>query len=336
MQTGIEKICLQYNLGTLLQEPTKVTGGLLHQMYHVVTDQGEYAIKILNPDIMKRSTALPNMINSELVTNQFKGIIPLVAAKSFEGKHVIEYEGAYYIIFDWMEAASVFEPEITTEHCAQIGTVLGQIHAANIQVPSVIKDELRRETYKWKVYLEKARKEHEACYVLLKENLPDIVKWDEGVVNNLSKLSQCQVISHRDLDPKNVLWKDNMSYVIDWESAGYVNPYQELVEVLNYWIVNSEGKYNKDKFISLMKAYTKNVNIDGVNWQAVLKCSYDGMLGWLEYSVKRTLGIEGSGTQDKQEGLRQTESTIRGLKMYEMQMDILLEWMTEMKEIVNE
>lgn len=329
MKTGIEKICFIYNLGTPLQEPIKVTGGLLHQMYQVVTDQGEYAIKILNPDIMKRSAALSNMVNSELVANQLKGTIPLVAAKSFDGKHVIEHEGSYYIIFDWLKAFSVFAPEITKEHCAQIGTILGRIHAANIHVPSVVRDESGRETYNWKLYLEKARDGLEECYELLNENLSDIVKWDEGVVSNWSKLSQYQVISHRDLDPKNVLWKDNMVYVIDWESAGYVNPYQELVEVLNYWIVNAEGKYDKDKFVSLMTAYTKSINICGVDWQAVLKCSYDGMLGWLEYSVKRALGIEGSGLRDKQEGFNQTKTTIQELQRYELQLGVLLEWIRE-------
>ena len=48
-------------------------------------------------------------------------------------------------------------------------------------------------------------------------------------------LSQNLVISHRDLDPKNVLWHGEEALVIDWEAAGYVNPYQELLEVINYW-----------------------------------------------------------------------------------------------------
>ena len=70
------------------------------------------------------------------------------------------------------------------------------------------------------------------------------------------KLAGYQVISHRDLDPKNVMWKEKNPYIIDWEAAGYVNPYQELVEVLNYWIVDAEGTYDYGMFQALIKAYT--------------------------------------------------------------------------------
>jgi len=30
-----------------------------------------------------------------------------------------------------------------------------------------------------------------------------------------------------------------------------------------------------------------------INWDCVLNSGYAGMLGWLEYSLKRALGIEG-------------------------------------------
>ena len=88
----IYNLCNNYNLGKLINEPTVVTGGLMHKMYHVSTDQGEYAIKVLNPDIMKRPEALANMINSEKVSNSLLNIIPLVAAKTFNGKNILEFD----------------------------------------------------------------------------------------------------------------------------------------------------------------------------------------------------------------------------------------------------
>lgn len=76
----IEKLFKNYNLGNLKRELEMVTGGLMHKMYHVSTDQGEYAIKLLNPSIMKRTEALQNMINSEIVSNALISVIPLIAA----------------------------------------------------------------------------------------------------------------------------------------------------------------------------------------------------------------------------------------------------------------
>ena len=72
---NIEQLCQSYRLGKLKRVPEMVTGGLMHKMYHVRTDKGEYAVKLLNPDIMKRPEALQNMINSEIVSNALMDVI---------------------------------------------------------------------------------------------------------------------------------------------------------------------------------------------------------------------------------------------------------------------
>lgn len=324
---NIEKLCQSYHLGKLKGEPEMVTGGLMHKMYHVSTERGEYAVKLLNPDIMKRPEALQNMINSEIVSNALKDVVPLVAAKCFDGKCIIELDGSFYVIFDWIEGKSIFVPDISEHHCVQVGRILGKIHAANIKVDSIEKSHDIRGVYDWKLLLEKAEPCNAECYSVLQENLADIMQWDNHVVSGLPEVSQDQVISHRDLDPKNIMWKNDEPYIIDWEAAGYVNPFQELIEVLNYWISDETGKYNKAKFDALMQAYTENMGIGNVNWDAVMDCSFDGMLGWLEYSIKRALGMEGSDAKDRQEGMQQTKGTILELKKYENQIEQLKEWM---------
>ena len=88
MKKQLEQLCITYHLGNLSKEPEQVAGGLMHRMYHVYTDQGEYAVKLLNPDIMKRPEAFCNMINSEIVSNELKEDIPLVAAKKFGERYL--------------------------------------------------------------------------------------------------------------------------------------------------------------------------------------------------------------------------------------------------------
>ena len=99
----IAELCMNYNLGNLIDEPKFVTGGLMHKMYQVSTDQGEYAIKLLNPDIMKRPEALTNMIHSELLSNALSNVIPLVAAKTFHGRNIIEMDDSFFVVFDWLD-----------------------------------------------------------------------------------------------------------------------------------------------------------------------------------------------------------------------------------------
>lgn len=37
--------------------------------------------------------------------------------------------------------------------------------------------------------------------------------------------------------------------------------------------------------VRLIQAYTESTDVSIVNWDAVLECSFDGMSGWLEYSI---------------------------------------------------
>jgi len=278
---------------------------------------------------MKRPEALQNTVNSEIVSNGLINVVPLVAAKSFEGKYIIELDGSFYLIFDWLDGKSIFAPNIFEYHCEQIGRILGKIHAANIKVDSIEKNHDSRNEYDWNMLLEKAQQCNTECYLVLQENLADVMRWDNHVVSGLHEVSQNQVISHRDLDPKNVMWKNDEPYIIDWEAAGYVNPFQELIEVLNYWISDETGKYNKVKFDAMIQAYTESVDISNVNWDVVLACSFDGMLGWLEYSIKRAIGMEGTDAKDRQEGMQQTKGTVSELKKYENQMEQLKDWIKE-------
>ena len=325
----IEALCATCNLGRIKGTIQQVSGGLLHTMYHVCTEQGEYAIKWLNPDIMKRPDAMQNMINSEQIAHKFLGVVPLIAAKSFGGRHVIESGGDYYLIYDWLEGRSIFVPEITEYHCTQIGRILGQIHSANAEVRGVMPNTEARGIYDWDTYLNLAGNQQAECYHVLKQNLDRIKRIDETIVRYQQEILQNQVISHRDLDPKNVMWNQGQAYLIDWEAAGYVNPFQELLEVLNYWIADKEGNYQRKYFDALLSAYMENCKVSGVNWEAVMACSFDGMLGWLEYNVKRALGLEGSKKEDCMEGNNQAEATIEELKKYELQISLLMQWIKD-------
>ena len=71
------------NLGNIIEEPLKVTGGLTHRMFKIVTDKGRYIVKLLNPNIMKRSTAMDNFNRADkyeeiLKENDIKAVYSLI------------------------------------------------------------------------------------------------------------------------------------------------------------------------------------------------------------------------------------------------------------------
>ena len=328
MRRLIESFCHAYGLGSLLAEPEPVTGGLMHAMYRVRTSQGDYAVKALNADIMQRPTAYQNMVNSEIVSSALRETVPLVAARAFGGKHVIQYEGAFWMVFDWLEGKSVYPPDLTETHCAVVGDLLGRIHTAQIHVESIARDHEARQPFAWHEMLAAAKQENAECYSRLQDYMDEIIRWDHALCTCWPLVQSRQVISHRDLDPKNILWKDGQPFIIDWEAAGYVNPLQELMEVLAYWIVEPDGRYSRTKFGAMLKGYAAHCDLAGADWEAALSASYAGMLGWLAYNVRRAAGLEGSGPNDRMEGNAQVRQTIGDLLQYQKQMALLKDWLT--------
>jgi thiamine kinase-like enzyme len=156
-----------------------------------------------------------------------------------------------------------------------------------------------------------------------------LIIWNRCVNDANFKLSDFMVISHRDLDPKNVMWNQGIPYFIDWEAAGYVNPYQELLEVLNYWTNNGKGDLDKDKFKILLNAYRENMSTKTADWDCVIDGGYANMLGWLEYSLKRALGIESMDKEERALGAEQIVGTIKELERYDDQMKIIKKWLCE-------
>lgn len=330
-------LCRKYALGDIQGEPQPVEGGLLHRMYHVTTDLGDYAIKLLNPDIMRRPRAVRNMIDSERIARRLATgpeTVPVVAALQWEGQQLLSLDIShsssspngrqYAFVYPWLEAHSLFAPDIGAVHCRRIGYILGQIHHAELS-PQEMKlqpEETGHPLYDWHDYLALARERQVLWLPNYETMLPNLARWNKAAAKALLAAGSCQVVSHRDLDPKNVLWQGEEPYLIDWEAAGTVNPYQELLEVLNYWGTDENGILNAALCQALLQEYTRFMDLRDVDWTPIFSCGYDGMLGWLEYTLKKSLGIEGDDTA---QGEKQLLSAYRELLRYERQIGRLRE-----------
>lgn len=85
------QICKEYNLGKLVSEPVTLTGGFLHKMYGIRTAKGKYAIKLLNPYVMKREDAKENYrIAEELEAVLENHAIPILPAMVFGNRKMQE------------------------------------------------------------------------------------------------------------------------------------------------------------------------------------------------------------------------------------------------------
>lgn len=326
----IEKLMKELSLGEVLEAPVAIKGGLLHKMYRVVTSEGAFAVKLLNDGIMKRPEALRNMIYSEKAAALFSKDIPAAVALERNGRQVHLLDGDFYMVFRWVDGASVFPGEINEKHCAAIGTILGKMHQRNIRCDGMEPEEEAVPLYDWESFLWQAKEQKartEAWVLQYEAAVPDIRAWNQEAYDAQDILARRLVISHRDLDPKNVMWSGMEPIIIDWEAAGYVNPYQELSEVIHYWADDGQGGLHRSFFEAIVKAYEKHMDLSKAEWTEVFAGGSGGMLGWLEYNLKRALGEEASGEEEVRLGEEQVRGTIKELYAYRTKTEQIRSWL---------
>lgn len=285
-------ICTALGIGNLQSGATPVEGGLLHRLWRVDTDSGTFAIKVLNPEIMSRPTAAENFRKSEIIARAAKkNGVPAVVTRDVGHDPWIQTNGSYLMVFDWQAGRTLRAEECSSEDVQSIGRVLCQIHNLDIQVEGLkphvwpgISDDI------WREHIENACHSVSTWGFPPESLLNDVLTWSRLYKQAVGELSGRMVISHGDLDPKNVIWGDGqVPYVIDWESAGYVNPSVELLEAAINWSRNHNESVDKSRFQAMLKGYIGvGGTIDG-NVLNGLYASIGGMLGWIEYNMRRSV-----------------------------------------------
>jgi len=305
-----DKLCDALHLGELIRAPMPLTGGHLHRIFALETSTGKYAVKALNPQVMQRPEAKGNVLNAEAAARIAAHSIPAAPAKAFPCGIMPEIEGQRYLVFDWVDGAPRYYDEIDTSHCATMGKLLARLHGLDFSAVA-FEDEPPGEMFPWETY----------DHPLLHENLSDIIRWNERLLAAEKKLSTGKVVSHRDMEPKNVMWNESEPVVIDWEAAGLIHPLQELVMTAMCWAGDANGALVPEKFRAFVEAYQPPA-CEG--WRPVLNMGIAGSLGWLDYSFKRALGIECADEAERQMGEVHVAETIAELRRYEENMEEVL------------
>lgn len=328
---NFDKLCKELHLGDIIVEPTSLTGGFLHRMFAVETTKGKYAIKALNPNIMLRPTAMKNYMDSERIANFSSSYIEALPAKNINNSFMHQVDNQYYLIFDWIDGTCLKPDELSKEHCEKIGLILAKIHNIDFSSLNIQKkfDSNDLNNFQWTYYLQKGIEFHAEWIDLLQTNIDKLATWSLESKKAQESLSKDIKISHRDLDPKNVLWVQDSPIIIDWESAGFIHPLQELIETAIYWAESQTSNFDKERFISFLDGYKKGSKKIEANWHLVLFGGFLGKLEWLEYSLKRSLGLECTDTKEQQLGTEQVTYTIQSLIQYE-------NLMIEIEELLKE
>ena len=310
MMTIIKQLFETLSLGTVTSPVTPVSGGFMHRMYKVCTANHTYAVKHLNPEIMKRPTAMENYKKAERLEAILEEAgIPIVPALTFNGKKMQEFQGNYFYIFDWHDGSITDWNNITAEQCRKAGNIQGRIHAIETKQSEPSEPELS--IIDWNEYLAKSV-ECKEVESLLKENLP-LLEYAQTELNKARQaLPNITAIIDEDMDPKNVMWENGEPVVIDLECLDYGNPVSSAIQLSLQWSGITLCDFDAEKQKAFFEGYFQAYDNGFRDYKNIFGLTYT-WIEWLEYNIQRALG----SCQDKSEqemGLTEVKNTIKRIK----------------------
>ncbi len=321
MKEIFNKIVEQYNLGELKEEVTKVVGGLTHTTYKIKTSKGIYIIKLLNPNIMKRKTALNNFNTAdELELKLIENEIKVLPSLKFNEKSLLKTDEQYLYIFDFFDGKSLKSQDVKKEHCELIALELSKIHNIDIKNEKYTRKEIKVD---WNYYLDLAKEKNSNIYNMLINKI-DILNKSMNVGNEAIKnVPNIISICHNDMDSKNVLWNNKEFKIIDLECLNYSNPYIEFFQLALCWSGYETCNINYDLLKTFIKTYLNNVNLDNIDWEVIYNSNY-GRLEWLEFNLKRSFMIECDSKEEQIIGINEVKETLEHIIYYDKIKDELL------------
>ncbi|TDG15762.1 aminoglycoside phosphotransferase family protein [Seongchinamella unica] len=313
--THLQQLCDTLQLGFPLSTPEPVSGGLHHSMWRLETAGGCYAIKQLSADLDPRDEPTARHFElSESVAARFSHCdIPAVVALQQEGRYLQLIDASGYLVYPWVEARALHREDIDCRHAEQVAELFAAMHRADLDVPGLAGEEY--------AVLSEDRL-HTLVHFAHRRNSSRAAELERGtslflrLINRHEQaagfLSQHTVVSHGDMDHKNVLWTgDDQPLIIDWESAHRLNPTHEIVLESLDWsgITLDFSEYRFDQMLSAYLRAGGRGSVDEV--EAALHCVQGDWLNWLMYNVGRSIDIEDS--RQRQIGSEQVDLALATL-----------------------
>ena len=318
-----ERICAELSLGTLTAPPLRLRGGYTHRMFRLTTDRGDYAVKLLNPEIMRRPDALGNYRTAEA----FEALLeargqPILPAKVIGGQKMQCVDGQHLYVFDFFDGCVLTAEEITSAHCAKMGTVLAGIHGvqpitrpqadASSSVQEICWNELADALF--------ASGDAPAEGALLQSAAPLLIHLTAAAEDAARRLPPIVALCHNDMDPKNVLWRGDDFRIIDLECLGYADPRPELLDLAIAWGGGDEAHFKA--FVGAYEAAGGARLTDA----ALVHDARRNELDWLAYNARRALFDD---QEERRIAREQICMTLAKIQVDASRRETVLRWLNE-------
>ena len=288
-QETIVKLLDTRGLGKPVSPVVPVSGGLMHRMFRAETAKGVYAVKCLNPEIMKRPGVMENYRRAEKLEQVLENAgIPLAPALALDGQKMQELDGGYFYVFRWQE---------------------GRIHALQ---PAEKHTEPEMSRIDWHAYTEEANWQGSPVAELLRENEQLLYSAQKELNRARRALPDIVCITDEDMDPKNVMWHDGKPVVIDLECLDYGNPVSHALQLSLQWAGITTCSLDPEKMEAFFDGYLEAYDNGFRDYAGVLGLAYT-WIEWLEYNITRALG-KCRDESERETGISEVRNTISRIR----------------------
>jgi thiamine kinase-like enzyme len=321
----VDRLCSLFELGPSRAAVSRVRGGFHHRMWRLETQGGCFAVKQLADDMDMANGEIVAQINAtEITAREFsRHGVPALHSLHVDRQHLQLLDGIGYLVYPWTNATACHRNRIEEHHAVIVASTLAHIHHSDIHVPELRDVPVFPVTAERVVDLVRLARQRNVRYSqILEERLDDILRIVELHAPALKRLEQQQVVSHGDLDHKNILWREgNEPLLIDWESARRLNPtYELLLEALDWGGITAH--FDARPFTTILQAY---VDAGGRIVEEMIPAASDAIQGawvnWLLYNVGRAVGLK--DTHQRAIGSSQVDLVLSALLRMEKQADRL-------------
>ena len=310
----LQTICKRLHLELPSSLPTRVYGGLVHTMWKLQSEGSSFAIKQLNRNINFTEAVKKEFNLTEEIAHQYaQKNIPAIGAIKTNDVYLIEANDDMFLAYPWIHAHAIEANSVSEEQGLKIAKILASIHLINLDAPDLHEPGFQiHTTDKLLTLIDQA--EESACPFAhdLQKYQTEIIAINTLYQSAVPLLEKSIVVSHGDLDPKNVLWDENdQPLLIDWEACRKLNPTYDIINVCLDWSGITTDQFNKTLFVKMIQTYiTAGGHID----KEILEAAFYGTFGWINwmiYNIERSCSAQ--EPEQKTLGIEQVTQTLRTL-----------------------
>jgi len=326
-ENELKHLFVRLGFGAITAGPEKVAGGLLHKMWRVETASGVYAVKQLNPEIMKRPNIEHIYILSEMIASAYAADgIPAIPAIKHEGCPLHQCGADMVMVYDWFDGAPVAVGSVERGRSFRIGAMLASLHKYQPEISG-----LEPPLFKgfgedhWQNLRQQANQKRPPWMSDFEPAFADIISLSAQYHQAAGALRDELVISHRDMDQKNILWTaDDSPAIIDWEAAGLTNPAMELFDGALNWSGRAVGSDGLGSFEAYIRGHRSTKEAPQTSGRAAFLGVLGNWMEWLEFNIGRSIGGDYVAAERKL-GESEVASTLKIIQMLDTRSEPLVE-----------